>query len=330
MLELVAARRAASSARPAPALRRPAAARRPRARRSSTGPRCCCSTSRSARSTSSCAASCRPQLKRSSSASVGITFVYVTHDQEEAFSMSDRVAVMNGGLLEQVGTPEDVYRGRARRSSPTSSARPTSSEPSCRLGDGRRALPRRDRRLRRALRRRPRRPRRAGRRHHRRPPGGSPRRRPPAAQASRRRSSTSRSSARSERCGSTPRASARSWRRRAARVTPSSAARRSPSIGVKRTRGPFHVVPKTVGVERRDRVAGGRAPSVFAVGRPLPIVGVPKLVERLDRKARRAPAVEPVDHVGRPRESDVAKRRPRPGSSRSPRCTSERCASRDR
>jgi spermidine/putrescine transport system ATP-binding protein len=41
---------------------------------------------------------------------VGITFVYVTHDQEEAFSMSDRVAVMHEGVLEQVGTPEEVYR----------------------------------------------------------------------------------------------------------------------------------------------------------------------------------------------------------------------------
>lgn len=41
---------------------------------------------------------------------VGITFVYVTHDQEEAFSMSDRVAVMDRGLLEQVGEPEEVYR----------------------------------------------------------------------------------------------------------------------------------------------------------------------------------------------------------------------------
>jgi spermidine/putrescine transport system ATP-binding protein len=41
---------------------------------------------------------------------VGITFVYVTHDQEEAFSMSDRVAVMDRGLLEQVGLPEEVYR----------------------------------------------------------------------------------------------------------------------------------------------------------------------------------------------------------------------------
>jgi spermidine/putrescine transport system ATP-binding protein len=40
---------------------------------------------------------------------VGITFVYVTHDQEEAFSMSDRVAVMNEGVLEQIGTPEEIY-----------------------------------------------------------------------------------------------------------------------------------------------------------------------------------------------------------------------------
>ena len=40
---------------------------------------------------------------------VGITFVYVTHDQEEAFSMSDRVAVMNRGRIEQVGRPREVY-----------------------------------------------------------------------------------------------------------------------------------------------------------------------------------------------------------------------------
>jgi spermidine/putrescine transport system ATP-binding protein len=40
---------------------------------------------------------------------VGITFVFVTHDQEEALSMSDRVAVMNGGHVEQVGTPAEVY-----------------------------------------------------------------------------------------------------------------------------------------------------------------------------------------------------------------------------
>ena len=40
---------------------------------------------------------------------VGITFIYVTHDQEEALTMSDRLAVMNGGRIEQVGTPIDVY-----------------------------------------------------------------------------------------------------------------------------------------------------------------------------------------------------------------------------
>jgi spermidine/putrescine transport system ATP-binding protein len=40
---------------------------------------------------------------------VGITFVYVTHDQEEALTMSDRLAVMSGGRIEQVGTPAEVY-----------------------------------------------------------------------------------------------------------------------------------------------------------------------------------------------------------------------------
>jgi putative spermidine/putrescine transport system ATP-binding protein len=40
---------------------------------------------------------------------VGITFVYVTHDQEEALTMSDRLAVFNEGRIEQLGTPEEVY-----------------------------------------------------------------------------------------------------------------------------------------------------------------------------------------------------------------------------
>jgi spermidine/putrescine transport system ATP-binding protein len=40
---------------------------------------------------------------------VGITFVYVTHDQEEALTMSDRIAVMHGGRIEQVGAPDDLY-----------------------------------------------------------------------------------------------------------------------------------------------------------------------------------------------------------------------------
>ena len=46
---------------------------------------------------------------------VGITFVYVTHDQEEALALSDRIAVMNGGQIEQLGTPEELYdRPRTR------------------------------------------------------------------------------------------------------------------------------------------------------------------------------------------------------------------------
>jgi len=40
---------------------------------------------------------------------VGITFVYVTHDQEEALTMSDRLAVMSNGRVEQIGTPSEVY-----------------------------------------------------------------------------------------------------------------------------------------------------------------------------------------------------------------------------
>ncbi len=40
---------------------------------------------------------------------IGITFVYVTHDQEEALTMSDRIAVMNRGIVEQVAEPEEVY-----------------------------------------------------------------------------------------------------------------------------------------------------------------------------------------------------------------------------
>ena len=40
---------------------------------------------------------------------VGITFIFVTHDQEEALTMSDRIAVMNEGRVEQIGTPEEIY-----------------------------------------------------------------------------------------------------------------------------------------------------------------------------------------------------------------------------
>ncbi|MDP9492277.1 MAG: ABC transporter ATP-binding protein [Actinomycetota bacterium] len=48
------------------------------------------------------------ELKRIQS-EIGITFVYVTHDQEEALAMSDRVAVMNGGRIEQLAPPGEIY-----------------------------------------------------------------------------------------------------------------------------------------------------------------------------------------------------------------------------
>lgn len=46
---------------------------------------------------------------------LGITFIYVTHDQEEALSMSDRLAVMNHGRVLQVGTPDEIYERPATR-----------------------------------------------------------------------------------------------------------------------------------------------------------------------------------------------------------------------
>jgi spermidine/putrescine transport system ATP-binding protein len=48
------------------------------------------------------------ELKRIQS-ELGTTFVYVTHDQEEALAMSDRIAVMNGGKVEQIGSPREIY-----------------------------------------------------------------------------------------------------------------------------------------------------------------------------------------------------------------------------
>jgi iron(III) transport system ATP-binding protein len=47
--------------------------------------------------------------------SLGLTTVFVTHDQDEALSMSDRVLVMSGGVVQQIGTPEEVYRQPANR-----------------------------------------------------------------------------------------------------------------------------------------------------------------------------------------------------------------------
>ena len=57
---------------------------------------------------------------------VGLTFIHVTHDQEEAMTMADTVAVMNAGVIEQMGAPGGAVREPAHaRSSPTSSASPT-------------------------------------------------------------------------------------------------------------------------------------------------------------------------------------------------------------
>jgi len=46
---------------------------------------------------------------RSLQRKLGLTFIYVTHDQEEALTLSDRIGVMNHGTLEQVGTPREIY-----------------------------------------------------------------------------------------------------------------------------------------------------------------------------------------------------------------------------
>jgi spermidine/putrescine transport system ATP-binding protein len=46
---------------------------------------------------------------------LGITFVFVTHDQEEAMTMSDRIAVMKDGVIQQLGTPKDIYNEPVNR-----------------------------------------------------------------------------------------------------------------------------------------------------------------------------------------------------------------------
>ena len=56
---------------------------------------------------------------------LGITTVYVTHDQEEALTLSDRIAVFNQGRVFQVGTPRELYERPRTASSPTSSASTT-------------------------------------------------------------------------------------------------------------------------------------------------------------------------------------------------------------
>jgi len=54
---------------------------------------------------------------------IDATTVYITHDQLEAMAMADRIAIMNQGRVEQIGTPQEIMIVRARCSWPTSSAR---------------------------------------------------------------------------------------------------------------------------------------------------------------------------------------------------------------
>ena len=53
---------------------------------------------------------------------LGATMVYVTHDQVEALTLGDRVAVLNEGVLQQVATPDEIYRRPANRFVGSSSA----------------------------------------------------------------------------------------------------------------------------------------------------------------------------------------------------------------
>ena len=77
--------------------------------RSRPRPACCCSTSRCRRSMRACACACATRSRRCS-ARLGVTTIMVTHDQEEALTMADRIVVMNQGAIEQVGTPQEIYR----------------------------------------------------------------------------------------------------------------------------------------------------------------------------------------------------------------------------
>ncbi len=108
--EMLEPRRAARLRAPQadPDLGRPGPARRPRPGAHQSSRPSCSSTSRWAPSTSSSASRCRSSSSASSRRS-GITFIYVTHDQEEAMTMSDRIAVMNKGRYEQLGDPESLY-----------------------------------------------------------------------------------------------------------------------------------------------------------------------------------------------------------------------------
>ena len=77
-------------------------------------PRSSCSTSRCPTSTPSCACRCAPR-SRSCTRRSSTTTVYVTHDQVEAMTLADRVVVMNHGVIEQVGPPQELYHNPATR-----------------------------------------------------------------------------------------------------------------------------------------------------------------------------------------------------------------------
>ena len=116
------------------------------AARSCAIPRCSCSTSRcptsTRRSASACAASSCKLHHR-----LGATMIYVTHDQVEAMTMGERICIMNGGRVAQIGRPLECIATRPTRSSPASSAarRPTccrrgSTATAARSSSARRAL----------------------------------------------------------------------------------------------------------------------------------------------------------------------------------------------
>ncbi len=69
---------------------------------------CSCSTSRSPTSTPNCARRCASRSP-SCTATLGVTMVYVTHDQIEAMTLADRIVVLRAGLVEQIGSPTELY-----------------------------------------------------------------------------------------------------------------------------------------------------------------------------------------------------------------------------
>ena len=73
-----------------------------------SSPKCCCWTNHLARWTPRCGKSCASWLRQLHD-ELHITSVFVTHDQEEALEVADRVVVMNSGRIEQIGTPQEVY-----------------------------------------------------------------------------------------------------------------------------------------------------------------------------------------------------------------------------